>query len=339
MALNTVRGVVNFGPRLTKKIAAKVKRIPHKVAEETSPVLSLLKKKAQEAKDITATTISKVKTIPKKLKESLNEIKVVEYPQLYQAVPNDHYFSESGEGYRPIPYQGTNSFDFLRNIPEQNSGNIRMIEQRLKQEFEKVQHAISPEVVAENMENLKENIDHFSRRIPGQAIHNVRTITVPPGLKPIGRNAEKIQQKLQQKLQHRLLEDAKNVGRMSDKISQADGIPLKKNLASTEALLRTIPDQMTEDLGNMRNIPHHLRQNLESYKSIPYNFAKNLESMKSIPHLFWSRLGRSDLANSGQGITQDKTHKKKELTLSEDDRKMGEYFKKIIYAYLVDQDA
>merc|ERR1711953_763153 len=202
-------------------------------------------------------------------------------------------------------------------------------------EFEKVQHAISPEVVAENMENLKDNIDHFSRRIPGQAIHNVRTITVPPGLKPIGRNAEKIQQKLQQKLQHRLLEDAKNVGRMSDKISQADGIPLKKNMANTEALLRTIPDQMTEDLGNMRNIPHHLRQNLESYKSIPYNFAKNLESMKSIPHLFWSRLGRSDLAN--QGITQDKIHKKKELTLSEDDRKMGEYFKKIIYAYLVDQ--
>merc|ERR1712223_18833 len=100
------------------------------------------------------------------------------------------------------------------------------------------------------MENLKDNIDHFSRRIPGQAIHNVRTITGPPGLKPIGRNAEKIQQKLQ----HRLLEDAKNVGRMSDKISQADGIPLKKNLANTEALLRTIPDQMTEDLGNMRNI-------------------------------------------------------------------------------------
>merc|ERR1712203_542123 len=98
------------------------------------------------------------------------------------------------------------------------------------------------------------------------------------------------------------------VGRkLSDNLKYADRIPLEENLASTEELLRTIPDQVTEDLEKMRNIPHHLRQNLESYKSIPYRFTKNLENMRSIPHLFWTKLGRTDLTADQERISEERT--------------------------------
>ena len=332
MAVNTVRGVVNLGPRLTKNIASKVKSLPLKVASnpETSKIISLLKTKAKEAKEITATTLSKVKTIPLKLKESLKGIKIV---------PND-YHGQSIEGLTKIPYQITKNFDHMRIAPDvwplQNNENIRMIESRLKQDFNNM-HDI-PDVLAQNMENLKHNIDHFSRRIPNQMRENVRNINIPDGLKPNRENTER--------LQHRLLatvDDAKTVGRkLSDSIKYADRIPLKENMANTEALLRTIPDQVTEDLENMRNIPHHLRQNLESYKSIPYHFKKNLENMKSIPHLFWTKLGRTDLTNSAvdqERITDERSEEKKRQIPSKEDRKMEEFFKKIIYAYLVENDA
>merc|ERR1711971_673200 len=276
VAVNTVRGVVNFGPRLTKNIASKVKSLPLKVASnpETSKILSLLKTKAKQAKDITATTLSKVKlaskTIPLKLKESLKVIKIV--PDAYN-VPTYH----NVEGPSKIPYQPASylpSFDHFRMVlegwPSQNNENVRMIETKFKRDFENLQDI--PDVLAQNMENLKHNLDHFSRRIPNQMRKNIRNINIPDGLKPNRENTER--------LQHRLLasvDGAKTVGRkLSDSIKYADRIPLKENLANTEALLRTIPDQVTEDLENMRNIPHHLRQNLESYKSIPYHFTKNL---------------------------------------------------------------
>ena len=332
MAVNTVRGVVNLGPRLTKNIASKVKSLPLKVASnpETSKIISLLKTKAKEAKEITATTLSKVKTIPLKLKEGLKGIKIV---------PND-YHGQSIEGLTKIPYQVTKNFDHMRIAPEgwplQNNENIRMIESKLKRDFENMQDI--PDVLAQNMANLKHNLDHFSKRIPNQMRENIRNINIPDGLKPNRENTER--------LQHRLLatvDDAKTVGRkLTDSIKYADRIPLKENMANTEALLRTIPDQVTEDLENMRNIPHHLRQNLESYKSIPYHFTKSLENMKSIPHLFWTKLGRTDLANSAvdqQRITKERTQEKKGLLPSKEDRKMEEFFKKIIYAYLVENGA
>ena len=341
MAVNTVRGVVNFGPRLTKNIASKVKSLPLKVASnpETSKILSLLKTKAKQAKDITATTLSKVKlaskTIPLKLKESLEGIKIVS---------NDYHVPtyQNVEGPSKIPYQP--SFDQFRMAPEgwppHNNENIRMIETKLKRDFENIQDI--PDVLAQNMQNLKHNLDHFSRRIPNQMRENIRNINIPDGLKPNQENTER--------LQHRLLatvvnsvDDAKTFGgKFSDSIKYADRIPLKENIATTEALLRTIPDQVTEDLANMRNIPHHLRQNLESYKSIPYHFTKSLENMKSIPHLFWTKLGRTDLANSAvdqQRITKERTQEKKGLLPSKEDRKMEEFFKKIIYAYLVENGA
>ena len=92
MAVNTVRGVVNFGPRLTKNIASKVKSIPLKVASnpETSKILSLLKTKAKQAKEITATTLSKVKTIPLKLKEGLKGIKIVPNTYHSQSLKGGH---------------------------------------------------------------------------------------------------------------------------------------------------------------------------------------------------------------------------------------------------------
>ena len=346
MAVNTVRGVVNFGPRLTKNIASKVKSLPLKVASnpETSKILSLLKTKAKQAKDITATTLSKVKlaskTIPLKLKESLKGIKIV--PDAYH-VPTYH----NVEGPSKIPYQPATyqpSFDHFRMVPEgwpsQNNENVRMIETKFKRDFENLQDI--PDVLAQNMENLKHNLDHFSRRIPNQMRENIRNINIPDGLKPNQENTER--------LQHRLLatvvngvDDAKTFGgKLSDSIKYADRIPIKENMANTEALLRTIPDQVTEDLENMRNIPHHLRQNLESYKSIPYHFTKSLENMKSIPHLFWTKLGRTDLANSAVGqqrIRKERTQEKKRLVPSKEDRKMEEFFKKIIYAYLVENGA
>ena len=319
VAVNTVRGVVNFGPRLTKKIATKVSTLPLKVAEdmETSQILSLLKTKAKEAKDITAKTISKVKTIPLKLKESLKGIKIV---------PNDYYGQHPGG---QIPYQAPpQNYGFPSGWP--NNQNLRTIESRLRQDLENIPGTL---------EKLKHNLDHFSRRIPNQMRQNIRNINIPDGLKPNRANAER--------LQHRLLatvEDAKTVGRkLSDNLKYADKIPLKENLASTEELLRTIPDQVSEDLEKMRNIPHHLRQNLESYKSIPYRFTKSVENMKSIPHLFWTKLGRADLKNSAddqQRITEDRKEKKNRLfPMKKEDRKMEEYFKKIIYSYLVDNDA
>ena len=326
MAVNTVRGVVNFGPRLTNKIASKVKSIP-RPNPETSKILSLLKTKANEAKEITATTLSKVKTIPLKLKEGLKGIKIV---------PND-YHGPSIEGLTKIPYQLTKNFDHIRVVPEawplQNNENIRMIESKLKRDFENMQDI--PHVLAQNMENLKHNLDHFSRRIPNQMRENIRNINIPDGLKPNRENTER--------LQHRLLATvagAKTVGRkLSDSIKYADRIPLEENLANTEALLRTIPDQVTEDLEKMRNIPHHLRQNLESYKSIPYRFTKNLENMRSIPHLFWTKLGRTDLAADQKRISDERTEEKKRPLGSKENRKMEEFFKKIIYAYLVENDA
>ena len=67
--------------------------------------------------------------------------------------------------------------------------------------------------------------------------------------------------------------------------------------------------------------------------------------MKSIPHLFWTKLGRTKLANSavdqqralaGWLASEERTEDKKR---PKEDRKMEEFFKKIIYAYLVENDA